>query len=1044
MKQHRVIVACLWALSVFTTALPAQSFIDAESTFDGKQFERTTPRPKPTSAIKSLPSLVSAARLAEDSAAGGWDAAAQKINGLGYRALVGEELRFEIVEHPSLHSTSSAAITSLGGTVVYTVRDRIEGRIHLSQLEALLELLPEGAFLEPSGHGQVSLDTEGQGPTIMRDGPYRDLGYDGTGITIAVIDVGYQNLNNSIMTEDSPDNATNVNYSALAFQAPQDGNHGRFVMETIYDHAPGADYVIYKVDNQTQAAFAIDDAASRGVHIISMSLGWFPQWDDGVNTISQSADDAAAQGILVFNSVGNSAQQHWEGFFIDPDNDGFLSWDGGIDEVLQCTVQPGDTASFRLSFNRDNGNHNYDLYVYNFDGTVELDSSDNPGESFEAVSVPNNTNAPMILQLVVERVAGPGTVLEIYAGRDTIMNEHIVTGSSPLSPSDASHPSVISVGAVEQVAYGSAKQTSGIQASYSSQGPTNGLQLVPDISAPTSTSGSFFGSFIGTSCSCPHAAGLTAVLWSTNPAAQANQVRSLMYEYAEDKDWGVVGSDYIFGRGGVNLPEYADCNFDGNPDAFDIASGASSDNNDNGVPDECDPNGFLFGVDSPELPTPANLVFFATLDPDALPTAPNPGVTGVDMVFGFDHTVMQIDSVEPAPALIDLLGGTPAELTWIVVDGALGVTCEFGSDPATGAPADFTFDGATDMLKITGSVIPGSNGGSTGAPTGPPVITFGLENQPAALILPAIQKVRAVDAAGVPYELTPVIISSVVSLPTVELPRHAYEITAGPGVTSSAADEIATSMQVEIEPTAPVTPFSLVWSGRELFDNGDTTDALNAAVSVDPSILTVLGATASDEVNALSPDLFLVTIGTDGVSIGCTWSTTGTAGATVPLGLSGLPLATIDLETTATALPMGASSVDTTIAFATPPSLPTAENRVAGPGYDETPLAIDGTLTLVSLAPPADEFRRGDVDGSGSADIGDAINILNHLFAGGPDPQCGDAADVNDDGALNIADSVALLGYLFTSATAPPAPGPIDCGVDPTPDSFDCSAGSGC
>lgn len=86
----------------------------------------------------------------------------------------------------------------------------------------------------------------------------------------------------------------------------------------------------------------------------------------------------------------------------------------------------------------------------------------------------------------------------------------------------------------------------------------------------------------------------------------------------------------------------------------------------------------------------------------------------------------------------------------------------------------------------------------------------------------------------------------------------------------------------------------------------------------------------------------------------------------------------------------------------------------------------------------AEGFRRGDFDGSGSVDITDPISNLTYQFLGGVDLHCEDAADTNDDGAVNISDPVHNLSYLFLGKAPPPAPGPENCGDDPTPDGLAC------
>jgi hypothetical protein len=92
--------------------------------------------------------------------------------------------------------------------------------------------------------------------------------------------------------------------------------------------------------------------------------------------------------------------------------------------------------------------------------------------------------------------------------------------------------------------------------------------------------------------------------------------------------------------------------------------------------------------------------------------------------------------------------------------------------------------------------------------------------------------------------------------------------------------------------------------------------------------------------------------------------------------------------------------------------------------------------TKHSVSPPK-SFKRGDANCDGCVDEDDAIFINNFLFiAGSPEPCCHDAADANDDGAITTADSIFILAYVSQNGPPPPAPGPVDCGPDPTPDAL--------
>jgi hypothetical protein len=111
-----------------------------------------------------------------------------------------------------------------------------------------------------------------------------------------------------------------------------------------------------------------------------------------------------------------------------------------------------------------------------------------------------------------------------------------------------------------------------------------------------------------------------------------------------------------------------------------------------------------------------------------------------------------------------------------------------------------------------------------------------------------------------------------------------------------------------------------------------------------------------------------------------------------------------------------------------------------------TPASLDLSLPGPSQ-PGVVEFRRGDCNDDGDADISDPVLLLALLFPPGgvpvPPPPCSDACDGNDDGGLDIADAVALLEFLFSSGPTPPPPFP-GCGTDPTADVTGCGGSANC
>ena len=97
---------------------------------------------------------------------------------------------------------------------------------------------------------------------------------------------------------------------------------------------------------------------------------------------------------------------------------------------------------------------------------------------------------------------------------------------------------------------------------------------------------------------------------------------------------------------------------------------------------------------------------------------------------------------------------------------------------------------------------------------------------------------------------------------------------------------------------------------------------------------------------------------------------------------------------------------------------------------------VDGVLAIAGADP---EFRRGDANRDGRADLSDAVAVLSFLFLGAAELSCEDGGDVDDSGDLNISDSIFLLSHLFLGG--PPVPAPADaCGRDPTDDLLGCES----
>ena len=73
-------------------------------------------------------------------------------------------------------------------------------------------------------------------------------------------------------------------------------------------------------------------------------------------------------------------------------------------------------------------------------------------------------------------------------------------------------------------------------------------------------------------------------------------------------------------------------------------------------------------------------------------------------------------------------------------------------------------------------------------------------------------------------------------------------------------------------------------------------------------------------------------------------------------------------------------------------------------------------MAVILLCVPlsqAETYPAGDANGDGSANVSDAVYIINYIFNNGPDPVNFSAADVVNDCNINISDAVRIIGYVF-------------------------------
>ncbi len=182
--------------------------------------------------------------------------------------------------------------------------------------------------------------------------PLHLAGYTGTGVTIAVIDAGFPNVNTGsayarLWTNnhikggyDFVTKGTDIYNTALnAHGSVVLGAIGGYVQDTFVGSAPDADFYLYRSENATVEIpeeelywiEAAEEADRKGVDMITTSLGYstfddpkynytYSNMNGSTSFIARGADIAVNKGIFVLFAAGNSGTQPWHYIMTPADN----------------------------------------------------------------------------------------------------------------------------------------------------------------------------------------------------------------------------------------------------------------------------------------------------------------------------------------------------------------------------------------------------------------------------------------------------------------------------------------------------------------------------------------------------------------------------------------------------------------------------------------------------------------------------------------------------------------------------------------------------
>jgi subtilisin family serine protease len=444
------------------------------------------------------------------------------------------------------HVVDEAEVVRHGATIKRWYRDLVLAWVPLSRLDALARDMQNLEQIRLPYRPRELVESQGVKITGARD--YHDLGVDGTGVEVAIIDLGFQNLAATQAAGELPLDVVTVDYTGTGIQSTT--KHGTGVAEVVHDMAPGAQLYLLKVDNEVDLGNAEEYCIANGIDIINHSVGWFlVAFYDGTGVIDDIANEAYAHGILWVNSAGNSANTHYYATLTDTDGDRRHEFAPG-DEALDFLANGDTTVEIAVSWDAyPSTRDDYDLFLYDVD--PDLDPGAAPVASSESTQGP--FPAPPVEELIYA-VPTTGTyylVIRKKAASDADLPLHAFffqasaleyksTESSLAQPADAA--GVLAVGAVN---------LSDALRGYSARGPTSDGRTKPDVTAPDGVVNSVYVPFAGTSAASPHVAGAAALVLAQDPALTVQQLWDRLV--ADTVDLGAAGNDDLYGAGRISL-----------------------------------------------------------------------------------------------------------------------------------------------------------------------------------------------------------------------------------------------------------------------------------------------------------------------------------------------------------------------------------------------------------------------------------------------------------------------------------------------------------
>ncbi|MEY2447254.1 MAG: hypothetical protein QOH79_730 [Acidimicrobiaceae bacterium] len=482
-----------------------------------------------------------------------------------------------------------AAVEAVGGEVRTTSSIGVVANVDRTQLRALADdqrvafvMRPQTLRPDVISEGVDNVGVNRLGATGAK--AWQDAGRDGTGVKVAIVDVGFDKYTTESVAGRLPalpsiktQNFCGPNMVGFDGRGPNGTlppiDHGTAVAEIVHQMAPNATLYLVCVFTDADMTSAANYLYGEGVTIVNASIGdVLGGRGDGTGVAGTPAAAVylGRQGGQLWSvASGNEALGHYQFSAFDRDNDGAVEINGGTPspgpegtETYSYTLAAGAVSNVGMKWDAwPTSNQTFDMCFFRGEisqlGLVgcQLGSPNVNATPTLRAAFPNDTGSAQTYFLVIFRSTAQTTItprVDLYfQGQEEDLQAVRVDGSVS---EPATSPFVMAVGA-HCYANGSLEPFSG-------QGPTIDGRMKPDLSGPDGVSndvasGVFSGfcnnhaGFYGTSAAAPHAAGAAALVKQAGPKGTPQQIQNLLMDRGADA--GPPGPDNQYGHGRLNL-----------------------------------------------------------------------------------------------------------------------------------------------------------------------------------------------------------------------------------------------------------------------------------------------------------------------------------------------------------------------------------------------------------------------------------------------------------------------------------------------------------